>query len=191
MGNREALLEAAIVCLRERGFGGTRARDLASMAGVSLGAISYHFGSTEALLNEAIAESSRRWIDGFKSSMAAAANAEAGLEGAAEGLYQVFNANRELLIGFVEAFAHAQRSATARAQLAMHYNEFRGEVAAALRAADPPSGDAEGVASMVIALVDGLMIQWLLAPEQSPDPKLLRRSASALAALLKTAPTPG
>ncbi len=186
MGNREALLEAAIVCLRERGFGGTRARDLASMAGVSLGAISYHFGSTQALLNEAIAESSRRWIDAFTSSLVAAANAEAGFQTAAADVYRVFSANRELLVGFVEAFAHAQRSAGARSQLAGHYDEFRTEIAAALRAARHPSDDAEAVAAILIALVDGLMVQWMLAPEESPDPALLRRIGSALAALLKT-----
>jgi AcrR family transcriptional regulator len=181
MGNRDALLEAAIVCLRKRGFGGTRARDLASTAGVSLGAIRYHFGSTEALLNEAIAESTRRWIIGFQSSMSTAASAAAGLEGAAGDLYRVFEENRALLIGFVEAFAHAQRSATAREQLAASYDEFRREIAAALRSV---STDAESVASILIALVDGLMIQWLLAAEPCPDPELLRRAASALATAL-------
>ena len=183
MGNQDALLEAAIVCLRERGYGGTRARDLASAAGVSLGAIRYHFGSTEALLNEAIAESSRRWISGFQSSMAAATNAAAGLEGAAADLYRVFDANRALLIGFVEAFAHAQRSAPARDQLAGSYDDFRREVAVALRSTGP---DAESLASILIALVDGLMIQWLLAPDRCPTPDLLRRAASALAGRLTT-----
>jgi AcrR family transcriptional regulator len=181
MGNRDALLEAAIVCLRKRGYGGTRARDLASTAGVSLGAIRYHFGSTEALLNEAIAESTRRWIIGSRSSMSTAASAAAGLEGAAGDLYRAFEENRALLTGFVEAFAHAQRSAPAREQLAASYDEFRREVGGALRSV---GAEAESVASIIIALVDGLMIQWLLAPERCPDPELLRRAASALAGLL-------
>jgi AcrR family transcriptional regulator len=181
MGNRDALLEAAIVCLRERGFGGTRARDLASTAGVSLGAIRYHFGSTEALLNEAIAESARRWIDGFRESMSSASNPKAVLMGQAADLYDVFDEYRALLVGFVEAFAHAQRSTVARAQLADSYDDFRRDVATALGATGP---DAESVASMILALVDGLMIQWLLAPDRCPSPETLRRAASALAGLL-------
>jgi AcrR family transcriptional regulator len=181
MGNRDALLEAAIVCLRERGYGRTRARDLASTAGVSLGAIRYHFGSTEALLNEAIAESARRWITGFQSSMATATSAAAGLEGAAGDLYRLFEENRTLLTGFIEAFAHAQRSAAAREQLAASYDDFRQEVAAAVRSV---STDAQSVASILIALVDGLMIQWLLAPERCPGPQVLRRAASALVTAL-------
>ncbi|HEY7053018.1 MAG TPA: TetR/AcrR family transcriptional regulator [Mycobacterium sp.] len=172
MGNRDDLLEAAIVCLRERGFGGTRARDLASTAGVSLGAIRYHFGSTEGLLNEAIAESSRRWI---QSSMT---NAATGLEVATD-LYRVFDENRALFVGFVEAFAHAQRSASARSQLAELYDEFRRAIAAVL----PDGPHTESVASVVIALVDGLMLQWLLVPDRCPPPEVVRRALTALAGL--------
>jgi AcrR family transcriptional regulator len=183
MGNKDALLEAALVCLRERGFGGTRARDLASTAGVSLGAITYHFGSTEGLLNEAVAESSRRWLSGFQASMAAATNAAAGLEGVATDGYREFEANRALLIGIVEALAHAQRSSAAREQLAALYDELRQGVSAAVGGG---GRDGESVASVMIALVDGLMIQWLLAPDRCPAPDMLRRAALALAGL--TAP---
>lgn len=177
MGNREALLEAAIVCLRERGFGGTRARDLAGTAGVSLGAIRYHFGSTEALLNAAIAESSRRWIKSFQASIAAA-DAQTGVANAVDRLYDVFDAHRELLAGFVEAFAHAQRSPAARRELASYYDEFRRDIAAALGG----GSDAESVASILLALVDGLGIQWMLDRTSRPDPAVLRRVTGALVA---------
>ena len=180
MGNRDALLEAAIVCLRERGFGGTRARDLASTAGVSLGAIRYHFGSTEGLLNEAVAESARRWVSGFQASMAAATDVAAELDSMTADTYRVFEANRALLVGFMEAFAHAQRSAAARDQLAGMYDELRQGIVAAL---GDKGGDAESVASLLTALIDGLMLQWLLAPDRCPTPEMLRRAVGALAAL--------
>jgi len=184
MGNREALLEAAMVCLRERGFGGTRARDLASTAGVSLGAIRYHFGSTEALLNAAVAESSRRWISSFRASIAAFwPDIEAGITVRMEELYETFAANRADLVGFVEAFAHAQRSEAARNQLAGYYEEFRREIARALSADENPGPGAESVASMLMALVDGLVVQWMLDPARRPDPDLLRQAAVGLATL--------
>ena len=179
MGNREALLEAAIVCLRERGFGGTRARDLASTAGVSLGAIRYHFGSTEGSLNEAVAECARRWV-GFQSSMAAATDKDAQLDSMAADAYRAFALNRALLVGFIEAFAHAQRSAAAREQLGRMYDELRQGVVAVLGDKDC---DTESVASLLIALIDGLMLQWLLAPDRCPSPEMLRRAVAALAAL--------
>jgi AcrR family transcriptional regulator len=181
VGNREALLEAAIVCLRERGFGGTRARDLASTAGVSLGAIRYHFGSTEGLLNEAVAECARRWVTGFQSSMAAATDKDAQLDSMSADAYRAFDVNRALLVGFIEAFAHAQRSAAAREQLGRIYDELRQGIVAVLSDTRP---NAEGVASLLIALIDGLMLQWLLAPDRCPSPEMLRRALAALAGLL-------
>jgi AcrR family transcriptional regulator len=54
MGNREALVEGAKACLLEKGYSRTTARDIATAAGVSLAAIGYHFGSKDALLNDAL-----------------------------------------------------------------------------------------------------------------------------------------
>jgi len=48
MGNREALLESAITSLQQKGYAGTTARDVADGAGVSLGAIGYHFGTVQS-----------------------------------------------------------------------------------------------------------------------------------------------
>lgn len=183
MGNREALLEAAIVCLRERGYGGTTARDVASSANVSLGAIRYHFGSMDGLLGEAIAECSRRWIRGFQRSLAARASAgpEASLLAEVDQLYEIFESERTLVVGIVEAFAHAQRSPQARQHLAELYDELRAGIVAGLGAlvgADPPCGDT--IASILIALADGLMVQWLLDPRRRLDPATLRQLISAL-----------
>ncbi len=60
MGNREDLLAGARRCLFEKGYSCTTVRDIATAAGgVSMAAIGYHFGSKEALLNEALAEANR------------------------------------------------------------------------------------------------------------------------------------
>ncbi|MEV8377656.1 helix-turn-helix domain-containing protein [Kribbella sp. NPDC056861] len=61
MGNREALIEGAKSCLMEKGYSRTTARDIATAAGVSLAAIGYHFGSKEALMNEAMRQALDEW----------------------------------------------------------------------------------------------------------------------------------
>ncbi|GAA0723606.1 TetR/AcrR family transcriptional regulator [Dactylosporangium roseum] len=61
MGNRDKLLEGALRCLHEKGFAQTTARDIATAAGVSLAAIGYHFGTTEALLNAALIRAMENW----------------------------------------------------------------------------------------------------------------------------------
>jgi AcrR family transcriptional regulator len=61
MGNREALLNGARQCLLEKGYVQTTARDIADAAGVSLAAIGYHFGTKEALLQEAMVQANVEW----------------------------------------------------------------------------------------------------------------------------------
>ena len=41
------------------------------------------------------------------------------------------------------------------------------------------------------ALVDGLMVQWLLAPERCPDTDVLRQAAATLSGLAAVSPAPG
>jgi AcrR family transcriptional regulator len=63
MGNREDLIAGAKRCLVEKGYARTTARDIAAASGVSLAAIGYHFGSKDALMNQAVYESVGEWAD--------------------------------------------------------------------------------------------------------------------------------
>src|ERR1700677_4155825 len=59
--HRARLLAAALTLLRERSYGNITARDLVAASGTNLGSIGYHFGSKEALLNEAIGIALEDW----------------------------------------------------------------------------------------------------------------------------------
>ena len=63
MGNREDLIAGAKRCLIEKGYAHTTARDIAAASGVSLAAIGYHFGSKDALMNQAVYESVGEWAN--------------------------------------------------------------------------------------------------------------------------------
>jgi AcrR family transcriptional regulator len=63
MGNREELLKGARKCLLEKGYVQTTARDIAKASGVGLAAIGYHFGTKEALLQEAMVEANQEWAE--------------------------------------------------------------------------------------------------------------------------------
>src|SRR5438309_886040 len=53
--HRDKILRGALICLREKGYARTTARDIAEAAGANLGSIGYHFGGKDALLAEALA----------------------------------------------------------------------------------------------------------------------------------------
>jgi len=71
MGNREDLIAGAKRCLLEKGYAATTARDIAAASGVSLAAIGYHFGSKDALMNQAVFESIGDWADELQRGMGA------------------------------------------------------------------------------------------------------------------------
>src|ERR1700722_7793069 len=58
---RVALLEAAKKLLLERGYAGASVRELTAASATNLGAVNYHFGSREELLNQAILEFFLEW----------------------------------------------------------------------------------------------------------------------------------
>src|SRR3954464_9612473 len=59
--HRDKLIEGAIACLRTKGYSRTTSRDIAQAADANLASIGYHFGSKEALLNEAITRTCEEW----------------------------------------------------------------------------------------------------------------------------------
>ena len=194
VGNREKLLRAAIVCLREKGYAATTARDLAAVSGANLASIGYHFGGKEALLNEAVAETTRAWAK----SIEAEASAEPSPD-PAEHLRRVLEASVDrldelepYLRSFVEAFPPALRSTELREDMAAAYADVRAVSNAMLErvlegselALEPEH--VRTLSSLLVALGDGLILQWLLDPEATPGSgeilDALRSAAPALVA---------
>lgn len=165
-------------CIEERGYARTTARDLVAASNTNLGAITYHFDSKEALLNEALAECSRRWLQQVRQA-STSATVDDPWERAVGSAQHAVRTGRGIAVAYVEAWAQAERSPELRRQLAEHYREFRSSTASLVQslAAPPDAPDPEALAAILVAVVDGLMIQWLLDPDAVPDN---RRLATAL-----------
>jgi AcrR family transcriptional regulator len=175
MGHREALLEGARRCLEEKGYARTTARDLVAASGTNLASIGYHFGSKEALLNEAIGEAFDEWTNRVAEAAFAAPDATPleRMSVSWVAMLDSFAEHRPLMVAFVEALAQAERSPELREQLAAHYQRTRERVAVLVLASvgeRPGQRDelAETVASFLIAVCDGFVLQWLLDPERTP-----------------------
>jgi AcrR family transcriptional regulator len=173
--HREQLVQGAMRCLRDKGYAHTTARDIAAAAGSNLGSIGYHFGSKEALLNEAIREGFAEWTAQLGSIAFADAGATPLDRGRASwvALTESFDEHRPLIVAFVEALAQSVRSDELRAQLAEIYEEGRAEVGRMVEASlgEAKIGDAQcrAVASFMIAVCDGLLLQWLVDPARAPS----------------------
>lgn len=190
MTNREALLESAITSLQEKGYAGTTARDVADRAGVSLGAIGYHFGTVQELLDAALAEAVRRWFEPLIGMLSRPepSLSFAQLGPALDRLLDTLADNRPLVIAYFEALLRAERSVALRTELAADLDAFRQALSAgigSLLAHQPETAcpDPQAAASLVMATFDGLIIQWLLAPDQVPTGQQIADTLSRTAAL--------
>jgi AcrR family transcriptional regulator len=172
-GHRTALLEGAIECIHAKGYARTTARDIVAASGTNLASIGYHFGSKERLLNEAITEGFRRWL----ARLAAVAFEDQSatplerLRRSLTELSETFGEVRPLMVAFTEALAQAGHSEAVREQLADSYRQTRAMVAAMVTecwagAREIDAAQAPTIASVLIAVADGLMVQWLLDPDQ-------------------------
>jgi hypothetical protein len=84
-------------------------------------------------------------------------------------MVEMFASMRPLLVAFVEAMSQAEHSQELRVQLGQGYQRLRATIAETVIAMAPELTPDQGrdVASFLIAVSDGLMIQWLLDPERS------------------------
>jgi AcrR family transcriptional regulator len=172
--HKERLLRGALICLRSKGYAATTSRDIAAAAGANLGSIGYHYGSKEALLNEALRHGFRAWAEHLTDAVRRVKATEPleRLRLSWEAMSAELDDQEGLLQAFLEALAPASRSLELRGELALLYRELRAEVAAVVSESlgdDPDPDVARIIASLLIAVTDGLQLQWFLEPDQTPS----------------------
>lgn len=193
MSHRDALLEAARRLILEKGFAATTARDLVSASDTNLGSIGYHFGSREALLNQAIEELFDEWTELLASAAFSEQDAPPleRVTASWKTTLATLDEHRALIRAFIEALAHAERSPEFREQMRDHYRRSQCNVARLVEAALGPDAVAKGADPMVVALFlvavfDGLALQFRIAPEDTPTgEQLVDALVAALAAALE------
>jgi AcrR family transcriptional regulator len=174
MGNREALLEGAKKCLSEKGYARTTARDIAAAAGVSLAAIGYHFGTTEALLNEAVFAGIGQWAEELGRLLAEQAGNDGTMLEKFEAVWtrviQSFADHRGVLAASYEIMVRAEEVPEVRRRLAA-MEDARIALAELFTDVDAQAEPerARQVGSFYYAILSGLMTQWLVDPDNAPS----------------------
>lgn len=173
VGHREDLLAGAKRCLYERGYAHTTARDIVAASGTNLASIGYHFGSKEALLNAAIHEALAEWADELQRILAADTGGEPleRFEATWTRIIESFDRNRPLLVASFEALVQAMHNPELREQRATAQEYARFGLASLFARIDPGAvdeGTVTAVGSFYLALLTGVMSQWLMDPDNSP-----------------------
>ncbi|WP_219413861.1 TetR/AcrR family transcriptional regulator [Pseudonocardia nigra] len=188
MGHREDLLAGAKRCLAEKGYARTTARDIVAASGTNLASIGYHFGSKDALLTAAVIDWFDDWDDEIEQALHSQRDREPAerLSAFLDAVLHAATSDRALAGASLQAAAQAEYSDELRDQLGEAYNRGRRAFAAMLLQVEESEIDDErgrAIGSLGLALVNGMVLQWLIDPERAP-------SGSELAAAIRVLLTP-
>jgi len=181
---RNDILKAATEVFGSKGYTKGSLADIAELVGMTHAGVLHHFGSKDALLLEVLLyrdETDVEHLEGHH--MPGGLDLFRHLVTTAQ-----LNENRP---GIIQAYAVLSAESVtddhpAKEFFQKRYEKLRGEVSAALievcEPDDPPrEEDLSSATAAIIAVMDGLQIQWLLAPD---DIQLARSSAFAIDAIL-------
>nr|WP_246461443.1 TetR/AcrR family transcriptional regulator [Nocardia transvalensis] len=161
-------MSAAKQCLAERGYARTTVRDIVATSGSNLAAINYHFGSRDALLSQAMVESTTEAVQQIIDTLADsdAPHPRDRLESFLHRLTVTFTEDRALWAANVESLAQALHSGDLRDGVSAKQQDARRSLAGMLLPDDADPDD--NVGAVLLTLLDGLLIQWLLNPSVAP-----------------------
>ncbi len=170
VGTREDLLAAAKHCLAERGYARTTVRDIVAASGSNLAAINYHFGTRDALLSQAMVESTTDAVQQILVALADSSEQQpaARLHTFLRRLIATFTEDRALWAANIESLAQALHSGDVRTDVAGKQRDARASLARMLLPDSEESDDTE-IGALLLTLLDGLLVQWLLDPKAAPS----------------------
>ena len=192
-GTRDDLLRAARVCVREQGLAGATSREITAEAGANLAAITYHFGSKDELIAEALfGEIERRLRPALQGLEAAGDPAQLMLQTVQALLVEFERSKRDTLV-YLEALLMATRDARYRRRALKLYRSVGDELAALIAAlvadgAIPDWVEPEPMASLILSVANGVALQTRLDPS-GPDHSAMAGQFAGLLLAASTAAT--
>jgi AcrR family transcriptional regulator len=163
-GTRERLLDAAWRCVSEGGIERATSRAITATAGANLGAITYHFGSKEALLAEAAAEAIERLITPALAALQdESVDPATRLLRALMELQEAYARSVSDAPAYFEVLLHTRRTGTGE-RMADRLRRVRAALSAqltSLRAthAIPAWVEPEPMAALLVAVAEGVVLQ--------------------------------
>jgi AcrR family transcriptional regulator len=164
---REEILEAALRIVAEKGYNGATIRTLADSVGLSKTGLLHHFGNKEDLFVEILRRRDAADVAALQRSLAEGRSLPESVAGVLER-----NAQVPGLVQLYSRFAMevSDPSQPAHQYFADRYQETQRWLEDYLREAAedgrlPQAADPERLATIIVALSDGLQMRWMFDPD--------------------------
>jgi AcrR family transcriptional regulator len=182
------LLDATRFCIAAKGLAGTTSRDITAQAGVNLAAITYHFGSKEELVSQALLEGLRTWLAPTIEVLGSDADPAARTSLAIRTLTTTFTEQRHNAPGYMQALVEAPRIQPLHDGVIRLWAELRTLLAAQILEMQRNGEledwvDPDAMAGVLIAIANGLVLQVTI----DPDGPGMQEMAAQFGLLLLTA----
>ena len=163
------LMEATLRIIGRKGTDGVTHRAVAIEAGMSVGAVTHHFATRDALVDGALRFALTREVGRLRalalSLQSKAFDTEAWMESLVAWYSQELKTQPEIHIACYEAFLASARNERHRPIVAEWFETWRQSAELALRAAGSP--DPRGHAELFVATLIGVLLQQLAVPRRS------------------------
>lgn len=188
---RENLLDATRRCVRDRGLVGATSREITAAAGANLAAITYHFGSKDQLIAEALfGEIERRVVPALGAFEQDGSPAQTMLA-VVQTLLAEFERSRNDAVVYLEALVMATHDPEYRDRARALFATIGDRLTAVIveltdTGVIPTWVDARAMTSLLLAVANGIVLQTQLDPDGADQAAL----ATQFAALLLAASNP-
>ncbi len=162
---RAQIIEATMGCIAVKGYNTFSMKDIASEAGVSTGIIHYYFKTKHDLMLAVLDELVKQIFQAVDQRVSGLSSAREKIEAIIDGSFDFISKNRKYYHVMIDFWAQVNDKRSVKNVLARVYAEYRRRTARIIE-----QGMAERVfrrlepseaAAAIIALIDGLSIQWV------------------------------
>ncbi|MFD4503010.1 TetR/AcrR family transcriptional regulator [Streptomyces sp. NPDC058457] len=162
---RRLIVEAAVPLIAERGYASVGVRDVAAAAGVSVGTVTYHFGSVQEILSEAMVLQIERYYAALNEAANRATSGAEGLRLLVDALFtEDTDRHWRMWFEYWNAGEHHPDQAFARGQDRRYeswHQQIRTLAERGVADGEFSCDDLDGFTVRFAALADGLALQRL------------------------------
>jgi AcrR family transcriptional regulator len=186
-----ALRKATRTCVARDGLAATTSRDITSEAGANLAAITYHFGSKERLVADALVEGVRSWLAPTLALLEEEGDPATRTIAAIQSLLSTLEEHRDDAAAYLQALAHAPAADPLRQGIVDLWSELRTVLAADMRAVQKAGElgawlDPEAMSAVLVAVANGFVVQAILDPDGPAVSAMAAQFGSLMLAVRQT-----
>ncbi|GAB4338349.1 MAG: TetR/AcrR family transcriptional regulator [Candidatus Abyssubacteria bacterium] len=175
---REQIIRALNRCIAKYGLQNTSIKKIAQEAGVQPGILHHYFKDRDEIIEELVNKIVDELTAEYLAEIGNHVDPETRFAKAVEFMFGPQMINTEYAGFFYDCWAEAKRNERIRDSFRMLYSRFRKAIVDLLLESGKSAGlsraEIEELATMVIAIQDGVSLQWEMAPRQVPLPQMTR-----------------